>query len=90
VLAEGSLDAAEPLEAGNPTPENSTEEAEAENSAEMIEEAESVTNVMAESESEEADQDEIDAIGAEEVSKLDADESESEIEEEKPAKEDGA
>ena len=90
VLAEGSLDAAEPPEAGNPTPENSTEEAEAENSAEMIEEAESVTNVMAESESEEADQDEIDAIGAEEVSKLDADESESEIEEEKPAKEDGA
>jgi N utilization substance protein A len=90
VLAEGSLDAAEPPEAGNPTPENSTEEAEAENSAEVIEEAESVTNVMAESESEEADQDEIDAIGAEEVSKLDADESESEIEEEKPAKEDGA
>jgi hypothetical protein len=31
-------------EAGNPTPENSTEEAEAENSAEVIEEAESVTD----------------------------------------------
>jgi N utilization substance protein A len=88
VLAEGSLDAAEPLEAGNPTPENSTEEAEAENSAEVIEEAASVGDAVAEEESEQADQDEIESIGAEEVAELDADESG--IEEEKPAKEDGA
>jgi hypothetical protein len=82
------LDAAEPLEAGNPTPENSTEEAEAENSAEVIEEAASVGDAVAEEESEQADQDEIESIGAEEVAELDADESG--IEEEKPAKEDGA
>jgi N utilization substance protein A len=88
VLAEGSLDAAEPLEAGNLTPENSTEEAEAENSAEVIEEAASVGDAVAEEESEQADQDEIESIGAEEVAELDADESG--IEEEKPAKEDGA
>ena len=87
-LAEGSLDAAEPLEAGNFTPENSTEEAEAENSAEVIEEAASVGDAVAEEESEQADQDEIESIGAEEVAELDADESG--IEEEKPAKEDGA
>jgi len=87
-LAEGSLDAAEPPEAGNPTPENSTEEAEAENSAEVIEEAASVGDAVAEEESEQADQDEIESIGAEEVAELDSDESG--IEEEKPAKEDGA
>ncbi len=67
-----------------------TEESEAENSAEVIEEAESVANVKAEAESEEADQDEIDAVGAEVVQEPDAIETEGAIEEEKPAKEDGA
>ena len=56
----------------------------------MIEEAESVADVMAEAETDEADQDEIETIGAAEVPALDTDESESGIEEEKPAKEDGA
>ena len=83
--AEGKLEAAETSEAGE-----ATEESEAENSAEVIEEAESVTNVKAEAESEEADQDEIDAIGAEVVPEPDADETESAIEEKQPGKEDGA
>jgi N utilization substance protein A len=90
VLAEGSLDAAEPPEAGKATKEDATEEAEAENSAEVIEEAVSVADAVAEEESEQADQDEVETIGAEEVPELDANESESGIEEEKPAKEDGA
>jgi N utilization substance protein A len=90
VLAEGSLDAAEPPEAGNPTEEDSTEEAEAENSAEVIEEAVSVADAVAEEESEQADQDEIETIGAEEVPEPDAGETESELEEKQPGKEDGA
>jgi N utilization substance protein A len=88
VLAEGSLDDAEAPEAGSPTEENSTEEAEAENSAEVIEEAVGVGGAEAEEDSEQADQVEIESIGAEEVAELDADESG--IEEEKPGKEDGA
>jgi N utilization substance protein A len=90
VLAEGSLDDAEPPVAGNPTQEDSAEEAEAENSAEVIEEAVGVGDAEAEEEAEQADQDEVETIGAEEVPELDANESESGIEEEKPAKEDGA
>jgi transcription termination/antitermination protein NusA len=83
--AEGALEAAATSEAIE-----ATEESEAENSAEVIEEAESVADVKAEAESEEADQDEIDAIGAGVVPEPGADEIESVIEEEKPAKEDGA
>jgi hypothetical protein len=90
VLAEGSLDDAEAPEGGNPTEEDSTEEAEAENSAEVIEEAVGVGDAEAEEESDQADQDEIETIGAEDVPELDASETESEIEEKQPAKEDGA
>jgi N utilization substance protein A len=79
---EGTLEAAKTSEAGE-----ATEESEAENSAEVIEEAESVADVKAEAESEEADEDEIDAIGAGVVPEPDASETESAIEEEKPAKE---
>ncbi|MGA2205742.1 MAG: transcription termination factor NusA [Terracidiphilus sp.] len=83
--AGGALEAAETSEVGE-----ATEESEAENSAEVIEEAESVADVKAEAESEEADEDEIDAIGAGVVPEPGADETEIAIEEEKPAKEDGA
>ena len=89
-LGKDSLVDAEPPLAGKETEESATEEAEAENSAEVIEEAEGVADATAEEESEQTDQDEIEAIGAEEVPELDADESESGIEEDKPAKEDGA
>ncbi len=89
-LSEGSIDDAEPPLAGKETEETSTEEAEAENSAEVIEEAEGVAGAEAEEASEQADQDEIETIGSEEVSELGVDESESGIEEERPGKEDGA
>ena len=48
VLAEDSIDNAEPPLAGKETEEDATEEAEAENSAEVIEEAEGVTDLEAE------------------------------------------
>jgi transcription termination/antitermination protein NusA len=83
--AESTLEAAETSEATE-----ATEESEAENSAEVIEEAESVEQVKADAESEESDQDEIDAVGAEVVPEPDADETESAIEEKQPDKEDGA
>jgi N utilization substance protein A len=67
-----------------------TEEAEAENSAEVLEEAESTADVETEAESEEADQDEVDAIGDEVVAEPDANETESAVEEEQAAEEDGA
>ncbi len=89
-LGKDSLVDAEPPIAGKETEEIATEEAEAENSAEVIEEAEGVADATAEEESEQTDQDEIEAIGAEEVPELDADESESGIEEERPDKEGGA
>jgi len=50
VLAEDSIDNAEPPLAGKETEEDATEEAEAENSAEVIEEAEGVADVEAEEE----------------------------------------
>ena len=68
-LSEGSLDNAEPPLAGKETAEIATEEAEAENSAEVIEEAESAAGAEAEEATEQV---------------------ESEIEEERPDKEDGA
>jgi len=89
-LGKDSLVDAEPPMAGKETEEIATEEAEAENSAEVIEEAEGVADATAEEESEQTDQDEIEAIGAEEVPELGADESESGIEEERPDKEGGA
>jgi transcription termination/antitermination protein NusA len=89
-LSEGSLDDAEPPLAGKETAEVSTEEAEAENSAEVIEEAVSEAGVEAEEESEQTDQDEIDAVGAEVIPELDASETESAQEEERPDKEGGA
>jgi N utilization substance protein A len=89
-LAKDSLVDAEPPLAGKETEEIATEEAEAENSAEVIEEAEDVADATADAESEEADEAEIDAIGAEDISEPDANETESAIEEERPEKEDGA
>jgi transcription termination/antitermination protein NusA len=50
VLAEGSLNNAEPPLAGKETEEDATEEAEAENSAEVIEEAEGTADVESEEE----------------------------------------
>ena len=67
-LAKDSLVDAEPPLAGKETAEMATEEAEAENSAEVIEEAEGVAE--AEEGSEEAEQDGIEAIGAEDVTSL--------------------
>ena len=49
-----------------------------------------MADVEAEAESEEADEDEIDAIGAAVVPELDTDESKSAIEDEQTSKEDGA
>ena len=89
-LGKDSLVDAEPPRAGKETEEIVTEEAEAENSAEVIEEAEGVADAMADAESEEADEAEIDAIGAEDISEPDANETESAIEEERPDKEGGA
>jgi N utilization substance protein A len=82
---EGTLETIEPSEAGE-----ATEEAEAENSAEVIEEAESTADVEMEAESEEADQDEVDAIGEGVVPEPDANETEIAVEEEQAAEEDGA
>jgi N utilization substance protein A len=89
-LGQDSLVDAEPALAGKETAEAATEEAEAENSAEVIEEAEGVADAQAEEESEQADQDEIEAVGAEEVSEPGADEIDSAIEDERPDKEGGA
>jgi len=89
-LGKDSLVDAEPPLAGKETEENAAEEAEAENSAEVIEEAVSGADVEAEEESEQTDQDEIDAIGSEDVPELDANETESALEEERPDKEGGA
>jgi N utilization substance protein A len=82
---EETSEADKPSEAGE-----ATEEAEAENSAEVLEEAESTADAESETESEEANQDEIDAIGAAVVAEPDANETESAVEEEQAAKEDGA
>jgi len=84
VLAEDSLVDAEPPLAGKETEEASTEEAEAENSADVIEEAEGVAGAEAEEASEQSDQEEIEAIGAEDLPELGGDE------DERPTKEDGA
>ena len=66
-----------------------TEEAEAENSAEVIQELEGEANAEAEAASEEVDQNEIDAIGAGVVPEPEANETEGATE--KPAaEEDGA
>jgi len=83
--AEGTEEAGKASEAGE-----ATEEAEAENSAEVLEEAEGVAKVEAEAESEQADQDEIDAIGDEVVAEPGDPEAESGTTEEKAAEEDGA
>ncbi len=82
--AEGTSEAAKTSEAGE-----ANEEAEAENSAEVLQEIEGVDNVEAEAESEEVDQNEIDAIGAGVVPEPDANETE-DATEEQAAKEDGA
>jgi N utilization substance protein A len=87
-LGKDSLVDADPPLAGKETEENATEEAEAENSADVIQEAESVANAEADEESELSDQDEIESIGADE--NPEPGESESGMEEERPEKEDGA
>ncbi|MGB8259131.1 MAG: transcription termination factor NusA [Terracidiphilus sp.] len=67
-----------------------TEEAEAENSAEVLEELEGVDKVEEEAKSDDADEDEVEAIGAETVPEPEEIETESEASEEQAAPENGA